>query len=70
MPCQSILLTVLLNQSFSYAFELVLKMKYVGIKIILSDSSYQYENWADVADKICFGHTLKFGSGSEFSVVQ
>ena len=28
------------------------------------------KNWADVADKICFGHTYKFGSGSEFSVVQ
>ena len=28
------------------------------------------KNWADVADKICFGRTLKFGSGSEFSAVQ
>ena len=26
--------------------------------------------WADVADKICFGRTYKFGSGSEFSAVQ
>ena len=28
------------------------------------------KNRADVADKICFGHTLKFESGSEFSAVQ
>ena len=28
------------------------------------------KNWADVADKICFGHTLKFGIGIEFSAVQ
>ena len=28
------------------------------------------KNWADVADKICCRHTLKFGSGSEFSAVQ
>ena len=28
------------------------------------------KNWADVADKICFGRTEKFGSGSEFSAVQ
>ena len=27
-------------------------------------------NWADVADKICFGSNQKFGSGSEFSAVQ
>ena len=26
--------------------------------------------WANVADKICFGRTEKFGSGSEFSAVQ
>ena len=26
--------------------------------------------WADVADKICFGRTYKFGSGSEFSAMQ
>ena len=26
--------------------------------------------WADVAYKICFGRTLKFGSGSLFSAVQ
>ena len=26
--------------------------------------------WADVADKICFGRTKKFGSGSGFSAVQ
>ena len=26
--------------------------------------------WVDVADKICFCHTLKFGIGIEFSVVQ
>ena len=26
--------------------------------------------WAAVADKICFGRTYKFGSGSEFSAVQ
>ena len=26
--------------------------------------------WADVADKICFGRTYKFGSGSWFSAVQ
>ena len=24
------------------------------------------KNWADVADKICFGRTLKFGIGIEF----
>ena len=28
------------------------------------------KNWADVADKICFSHTWKFGSGSEFSAMQ
>ena len=28
------------------------------------------KNWADVADKICFGRTLKFGIGIEFSAVQ
>ena len=26
--------------------------------------------WADVADKICFGRTRRFGSGSGFSAVQ
>ena len=26
--------------------------------------------WADVADKICFGRSKKFGSGSWFSAVQ
>ena len=24
------------------------------------------KNWVDVAEKICFGHTLKFGIGIEF----
>ena len=28
------------------------------------------KNVADVADKICFGRTQKFGIGSEFSAVQ
>ena len=28
------------------------------------------KNWADVAYKICFGRTYKFGSGSEFSAAQ
>ena len=28
------------------------------------------KNWIDVADKLCFGRTKKFGSGSEFSAVQ
>ncbi len=28
------------------------------------------KNWADVADKICFGRTLKFRIGIEFSAVQ
>ena len=28
------------------------------------------KNWAEVADKICFGRIKKFGSGSEFSAVQ
>ena len=28
------------------------------------------KNWADVADKICFGRTLNFGIGIEFSAVQ
>ena len=28
------------------------------------------KNWADVADKICFGRTYKFGIGIEFSAVQ
>ena len=27
-------------------------------------------NWADVAEKIWFGRTLQFGSGSEFLAVQ
>ena len=26
--------------------------------------------WADVADKICFGHTYKFGIGIEFLAIQ
>ena len=26
--------------------------------------------WANVADKICFGRTIKFGIGIEFSAVQ
>ena len=28
------------------------------------------KNWADVADKICFGRTKQFGIGIEFSAVQ
>ena len=28
------------------------------------------KNWADVADKICFGRTKKFGIGIEFSAMQ
>ena len=28
------------------------------------------KNWAEVADKICFGRTKKFGSRGEFSAVQ
>ena len=28
------------------------------------------KNWADVADKICFGRTQQFGIGIEFSAVQ
>ena len=28
------------------------------------------KNWADVADKLCFGRTEKFGIGIEFSAVQ
>ena len=28
------------------------------------------KNWADVADKICFGRTQKFGIGIEFTAVQ
>ena len=28
------------------------------------------KNWADVADKICFGRTKTFGIGIEFSAVQ
>ena len=28
------------------------------------------KNWADVTEKICFGRTKEFGSGSEFSAVQ
>ena len=31
---------------------------------------YNLKNWADVTDKICFGRTEKFGSGSEFSAMQ
>ena len=28
------------------------------------------KNWPDVADKICFGRTIKFKIGIEFSAVQ
>ena len=28
------------------------------------------KNWADVVDKICFGRTIKFGIGIEFSALQ
>ena len=28
------------------------------------------KNWAEEADKICFGRTYKFGIGIEFSAVQ
>ena len=43
---------------------------YHGLQTPNEDKSKNLKNWANVADKICFGRTLKFGSGSEFSAVQ
>ena len=41
-----------------------------GLRTPNEDINQRYlKNWAEVADKICFGRTY-FGSGSEFSAVQ
>ena len=59
------------NNYVCHIEDMITHKKYHGLRTPNEGINQRYlENWADVADKICFGRTQKFGIGIEFSAVQ